>query len=254
MTPKLQSDHRHAAKNSLRSMVAFLMTTTHLVPKAQSVDHSFDKTNLERGPKETIAMVEKCLEYEVAPLQPAHITSTDDTSLYITNDTIETARVGEWHILSREGAKIKQYRNAKIVGKKSDASHGGFRLKLCFTISASGQISDLCIIVNGLSEDELPMPEEELKESRGIRVIEIAVLTPGCSINPQNKETRFLILCRKMKGVDQARHEWYDKNIYTRFVNNIREENKEMSKSAVAIVRSWRDGNLPRSMLYQLCI
>ena len=196
----------------------------------------------------------QCLGYELVPLQPEHITSTDDASLYITNDTIETARVGEWHILSKEGAKIKQYRNAKIVGKKSDASHGGFRVKLCFTISASGQMADLCIIVNGLSEDELPMSEEKLKQSRGIRVIEIAGLTPGCSINPQNKETGCLILCRNMKGVDQARHEWYDKNIYTRFVNNIREENKEMSKSAVAIVRSWRDGNLPRSMLYQLCI
>ena len=112
-------------------------------------------------------MVEKCLGYEVVPLQPAHITSTDDTSLYITNDNIETARVGEWHILSKEGAKIKQFRNAKIVGKKSDASHGGFRVKLCFTFSASGQMSDLCIIVNELSEDELPMSEEELKKSCG---------------------------------------------------------------------------------------
>ena len=47
-----------------------------------------------------------------------------------------------------------------------------------------------------------------------------------------------------MKGVDQARQ--YDKNINTRFVNNICEETKEMSKSAVSIVRSWRDGNFPQ--------
>ena len=91
MTPKLQLDHRHAAENSLRSMVAFLMTvlTAHLVPKAQCFHHSFDKKHLERGPKKTIAMVEKCVGYEVVPLQPAHFTSADDTSLHTTNDTIE---------------------------------------------------------------------------------------------------------------------------------------------------------------------
>ena len=85
-------------------------------------------------------------------------------------------------------------------------------MKLCITItiSASGQNADLCIIVNGLSENELPMSEEELKQSRGIRVIEIAGLASGCSINPQNKETGFLILCCNVKGVDQARHDWYD--------------------------------------------
>ena len=53
MTPKLQSDHRHAAVNSVRSMVSYLMTvlTTHLVQKSEFENHSSNKKNLEMGPK-----------------------------------------------------------------------------------------------------------------------------------------------------------------------------------------------------------
>ena len=53
MTPKLQSDHRHAAENFLGSMVSFLMivVTTYIVPKSEFENHSFDKKNLEMDPK-----------------------------------------------------------------------------------------------------------------------------------------------------------------------------------------------------------
>ena len=53
MTPKLQSDHRRAALNSVLPMVSFLMTvlTTNLVPKSEFENHSSGKKNLEMGPK-----------------------------------------------------------------------------------------------------------------------------------------------------------------------------------------------------------
>ena len=186
------------------------------------------------GAKKTIQMIEKACGYEVTPLDLSLITSTDDTSLYITDDTIQKMNYNEWHILSKEGVAIKNFRNSKHVGKKKDANHGGFRVKMCFSLSASGQIADLCVVIGGLTSDELPMSENELRASRGIRIIEESGLTPGCTLNPQSKEYGYLILCRgSIAGVDTARHEWYDKNVFFRFIKNLKEEKIEVTNEEV---------------------
>ena len=121
--------------------------------------------------------------YTVTPLHPSFIFSTDDTSLYITDDEIKYESPNKLHLLSNDGNEIKSYRNAKSISKK-DGTHGGFRVKLCFTITAAGQMADICIIVSGLDENKLPMSEADLSNSKGIRVIEIKGLTPGCTMNP----------------------------------------------------------------------
>ena len=79
----------------------------------------------------------------------------------------------EWHLLSNEGNSVRDYRNAKTVGKESDSTHGGFRVKLSFTILASGHMADLCVVVSGLDEKELPMTEDELIRTKGIKVIKV---------------------------------------------------------------------------------
>ena len=149
------------------------------------------------------------------------------------------------HLLSNDGNEIKSYSNAKTVSKK-DGTHGGFRVKLCFTITAAGQMADICIIVSGLDENELPMSEADLSNSKGIRVIESQGLTPGCTMNPQNKESGYFVFIRKCEGADTARHEWYDQNVFSRFVQNLRSEYNEIYGTRSIqdqIVRSWRDGD-----------
>jgi hypothetical protein len=248
MNPKLQSDHRHAAEQSLRSCTSFIMTvlSTHFIPKSECPNSFFESNKhlLPEGSLAAINLVEKSLGYKVVPLDPAFLTSTDDTSLYIANDVIERRFGTDWHVISKEGAAKRKFRNTKRVGGKKDANHGGFRVKLCFTISASGQMADLVVIINGLSHEEFPMTEDELKQCRGMRVLEIPGLTPGSTLNPQNKETGFLVLCRgNTEGVDCARHEWYDKIVFERFVKNLREERFEIDEIESPIFRSWRDGD-----------
>ena len=248
MNPKDQSDHRHAAEQSLRSCTSFIMTVlcTHFLPKSEC-PNSFFETNkhlLAVGAQTAIGLVEKSLGYNVVPIDPAYLTSTDDTSLYITNDVIERRFGTDWHVISKEGAGKRKFRNTKQVGGKKDPNHGGFRVKLCFTISASGQMADLVVIINGLNPGELPMTDDEMKQCRGIRVLEIPGLTPGSTLNPQNKETGFLVFCRgNIEGVDCARHEWYDRIVFERFVKNLREERSEMNEVESPIFRSWRDGD-----------
>ena len=248
LNPKLQSDHRHAAEQSLRSCTSFIMTvlSTHFLPSIKNQNPFFqaNKHLLGDGANKTIDLLEKNLGYEVTPLDAAYVTSTDDTSLYIKDDVIERRYGTDWHVLSKEGNEVRKFRNTKNVGGKKDPNHGGFRVKLCFTISASGQMADLVVIINGLTHDELPMTNDQLKQCRGMRVLEIPGLTPGTTLNPQNKECGYLVFCRgNIAGVDSARHEWYDKIVFDRFVKNLREERKEIYQLDSPIFRSWRDGD-----------
>ena len=125
---------------------------------------------------------------------------------------------------------------------------------MCFSLSASGQMADLCVVIGGLTSDELPMSENELRASRGIRIIEVSGLTPGCTLNPQSKEYGYLILCRgSIAGVDTARHEWYDKNVFFRFIKNLKEEKIEVTNEEVPIMRSWRDGDFSQINALPMC-
>ena len=95
--PQLQSEHRHAAEQSLRSCASFIMTViaTHFVPMSKFPNSFFtrNKNNMSCGAKKTIQMTEKACGYEVTPLGPSLITSTDDTSLYMTDDTIQKLNI-----------------------------------------------------------------------------------------------------------------------------------------------------------------
>ena len=129
------------------------------------------------------------------------------------------------------------------MGGKRSSNHGGFRVKLCFTITASGHMADVVVIVNGLTEKELPMSPDELTDSGGLRILEIPGLCPGSALNPRSKDSGFLILCRGIEGVDAARHNWYDKKIFSKFVKYLREERFEVTGNDSPIFRSWRDGD-----------
>ena len=77
-----------------------------------------------------------------------------------------------------------------------------------------------------LSEDELIMTNEELKESRGIHVLKVDDLSMHSRVDLTNNQSGYIILICSSKNkeynVDETRYDYYNNEICIPFIESIR--------------------------------
>ena len=89
--------------------------------------------------------------------------------------------------------------SAYEINEKSDLLNG-MRVKFMCTHIASGCSAPLCLVVSGLSENELLMTDEELKESRGTFVLKIEGFSMHSNTDPLNKQCGHVMFMRCSKN------------------------------------------------------
>ena len=72
------------------------------------------------------------------------------------------------------------------------------------TCSASGLPIALCLVVSRLDKNELIMPDLELKESKGVFLLEIEGFSMHSNIDLLNNASSYIILMRRSKNEEHS--------------------------------------------------
>ena len=190
---------RFASETSLRMVTSYIMcvAATHLSPGNPPIDHPAQHNFGDDGSKllaDCVARAEgvSC----VYPINPALITSTDDTTLYLTDcveDTIKDSIRLALRDVNQDSRNMasKNYFISSPKPKKL-----GMRVKLTCTFSANGNTAAIFIIINGLSEIEMPSsvyPEGYLVEP-------INGLSTASAIDPSTHKPGYIAFVRRGKN------------------------------------------------------
>ena len=99
------------------------------------------------------------------------------------------------------------------------------RIKFIYGSTASEYAALLCLVVSGLSKNKLAMTDEELKNLKGIYMIEIEGFLIHLNTDSLNKSHSFIIFIRSSKdelySVDRSRCNYYNDEIFYSFFSSI---------------------------------
>ena len=169
-----KTESRSSAEWSVRSTVSYLMVVlaTHFVraepspfhPKQNSLDPivaAVWKIVEEENMKSlSVHTINKCLE-KLIPVLPHLVTSTDETTLFITNMIIKNKEV--WYLYAKSVADNcvpdSSKRDNYTTAMSGDAHCRGLRITINNTFTAGGRVAPPFICVYGLSPDEMPGDE-----------------------------------------------------------------------------------------------
>ena len=78
------------------------------------------------------------------------------------------------------------------------------RVKFMTNFSATACAAPLCLVVSGLSENELIMTDEELKDSHGIFVLKVEGLSMHSNTDPLNTSHGYIIFMTSSKNEEYS--------------------------------------------------
>ena len=169
-----KTESRSAAEWSIRSTISYLMVVlaTHFVraepsafhPKMNSLDPeilaAWELVEEVNGKSLSIHSINNSIE-KLIPVLPQLVTSTDETTLFITSQIINNKEV--WFLYAKavgsnnvlDSSKRDNY-STKMSG---DAHCRGLRITLNNTFTAGGRVAPAFVCVYGLTPDEMPDDE-----------------------------------------------------------------------------------------------
>ena len=179
------------------------------------------------------------------PIFPAYVLNEDCSSqYYFAGTTINDTKTNSW---ARVKTASLENRNKDSMWSNNDTTEGvckGIRIKYACGGSAAGFIYPICIIVSGLSKEELPKDD--------FTVVPIEGLSINGHIDPRNKEVGYM--CLIGSNVSQKHFfQWYNEHITYPTIKCIRKKYNPMSQGyaeegQVPIdqeVCMWGDSDIP---------
>ena len=219
-----KTDSRHTAENSIMSTVSFLMVVaiTHLfVGEKNSRYHKY-REEPSQGAKMLTRLVSKCNRYApVYPILPGLIFSTDDSTLFVFKGKAKTAE--SWYLLQDNGFNdgVAKYNQSVYGNEEGGTDHlNGLRVRLTFTMNATGMLAATFITVTGVSEKELP----KKTCPSGVLYIQIPGLCIGAAQDLRHNAVGYVAFYRTErcdvtnKTSEQRNFEYYRENILKPFI------------------------------------
>ena len=152
-----KTEKRFQAEHSIFSAYAYALTvlSTHYVEgPVPSKLKQFQLDKLDPQALETVEWMKTALEAEsVHPVNPNLVTSCDDSTMFVIEGVKGGAGEWEWKIVDDVNNNSSVRSDFKVEDEAETT--GGLRVRLTFTISASGLSAPPFIAVSGLSEEEL---------------------------------------------------------------------------------------------------
>ena len=177
-----KTESRAAAEFSVRSTISYMMVvvTQHFINATPSVFHS-KHADIKKNPlyvllhdlnKQSLGVEfnEKELE-ELTYVLPHLITSTDEFSLFITNQIINNKV--SWYFTARPSKGLKpkvasDRRDCFTTDLSGDSHLRGLRITLNNTFTAGGQCAPIFACIFGLKVSEMPKDEIIICECKGL--------------------------------------------------------------------------------------
>ena len=177
-----KTESRSAAEFSVRSTISYMMVvaTQHFINAKPSVFHSkhadIKKNSLyillnELNKKTLGVKLNQNQLEELTYVLPHLITSTDEFSLFITNQIINNKV--SWYFTARPSARLKpkvssDRRDCYSTDLHGDAHLRGLRITLNNTFTAGGQCAPIFACVFGLKLSEMPCDEIIICKVKGL--------------------------------------------------------------------------------------
>jgi hypothetical protein len=193
-----KDEARYAAETSLRMVVSYIMAVavTHLVPGNPCPSHPANHKFGTEGSKLLADLVSKAEGVpNVYPINPAYITSTDDTVLFI-SDVEEENDPSQIRLALRdtdEKSRNMKSKNYFVTAKKCKTM--GIRVRLTYTFSANGNTAPLYIVISGLKESEMPSS----RYPDGFHVEKVPGLSSASAIDPDVEKCGYIVFVRSGK-------------------------------------------------------
>jgi hypothetical protein len=146
-----KTNRRFTSENSLMSAMSFACTValSHFIVGSPSSGNQLP-SKISRGASQFIEMIRKANNgLPVFPIKPQYVTSTDDTTRYIFVGKVDTAGEADWRISSSEDV-VGKGTHSQWKATDSAKSMNGFRVKMTFTFSGTGQKSILATVEQGM--------------------------------------------------------------------------------------------------------
>ena len=177
-----KTQSRCAAEFSVRSTIAYMMTvvTTHFINAKPSIFHS-KHNEIKKHPlylllselnKKTLGVqLDESQLVELTYVLPHLITSTDECSLFITNQVINNKVT--WFFTARPTSALSPNVNSSrrdefTTDLYGDAHLRGLRISLNNTFSAGGQCAPIFACIFGLKPNEMPGDEIVFCSCKGL--------------------------------------------------------------------------------------
>ena len=156
-----KTEARYRAEHSVRGAYAYATTVlaTHFVEGPRPHTKTFRKynhSNLSDNAKQTIEWVKEAYGVdEIHPVDPNLLLSTDDTTLFVFEGTQNDGCKDdwEWKLVDKTEAGNSVYSDFQV--SQNAEMNGGLRIRLTFTLTASGLSAAPYVAVSGLTADEL---------------------------------------------------------------------------------------------------
>ena len=178
-----KTESRSSAEWSVRSTISYLLVVlaTHFIraepssfhPKLASLDPLIAEVwkivEEENDKTLSIHTINKCME-KLIPVLPQLVTSTDETTMFITSTIIKNKEV--WYLYAKAVAERDILDSSKrdnySTAMSGDAHCRGLRITMNNTFTAGGRVAPPFICVYGLSPDEMPGDEIVLVPIKGL--------------------------------------------------------------------------------------
>ena len=242
-TSTLKTTTRFAAENSIRACISnlALIGSTHFIPvQFEDSDIRAEIKTLSESTKMLLSLVSTAWGTSVFPVLPELIISTDDTTEYIFEGTVNEQPK---FVLATKTAVSKRDTNSLYRVEDSKAMNG-LRVKLTFTFTAMGNCFPLVVTVAGLTEKEMPG-----KDFVHVEIPGLCIGGGGVSVD-SNQQVGHLFLMRNTEGAEKARFRYYQEHVLIPGINLQRKNYCNFDITAgttipdTATAVAWCDGDM----------
>ena len=197
--PLYKKPTRFVAEHSRRSSISYLLTvlSTHFFEGKPIDNLHVDENNItDENGRISYDLAKKLLKTnEVCHVLPKLLTSTDETTVYITSKRVDDKQ--HWFMTLCPKDSTDEIDTKVDSSKRSfftteaidDMAFRGFRISFTKTINADGGVAPGFVIVSGLSKDCMPTPDGE-----DVQIIPLSTLGDG-------NNDGYLVFVRKTDSV-----------------------------------------------------
>ena len=205
-TSTVKTTTRYAAENSICACISnlALIGSSHFIPvQYEDSDIKAEIKTLPESTKMLLHMVSAAWGTPVFPVLPELIISTDDTTEYIFEGTMNEKPK---FVLATKTAVSKRGTNS-LYRVEDSKSMNGLRVKPTFTFTAMGNCFPLVVTVAGLTDYE--MPGEDFVHVQIPRLC----IGGGCVSVDSNQQLGHLFLMKEGKGAEKTRFKYYQEHM-----------------------------------------
>ena len=220
-TTKSKDKRRQMASTSVRNLASHICAVAYSNTRPITEKWKQPK-HLSRGAIELLKFLKDVTGAHFRPILPAYILNEDCSSQYYFSGT--TTNDQGYNGWARVKTKTLESKNKDSIWSNNDTTEGvckGIRTKYACGGSAAGFLYPICIMISGLSKEELPNDQ--------CVVVPIIGLSINGHIDPRNNEEGYMCLI----GANYPQKhffDWYNENITYPTIKCIRKKYNPMSQ------------------------